>query len=718
MSSHDYGVENFILNSSICNVSIEDNVLVINFLPDGNTDKNNSAKPRKLISFSEILSVKFTQPENLTEKKRGLNFIKKTKVFCVEIKTVKKCKDYRWKLTTVKLKSANDGFCKYWVDIFNKKLSKISDCRPKTLLVFVNPFGGNGEGVNIYEKKVKPIFGEAKIKTETKQTAFRHHAKTFIETKDLSVYDGIVAVGGDGMCNEIINGLLCRTQFQQGVGIHSEKGNPRQCPKFVRPDLRVGIIPAGSTDCISYVTQGINDPETSALHIALGDSHPVDVVSLHNSDGLLAQFSMSLNGYGYFGDMMRQSEHLRWMGPPRYSLAGANVFLKNKSYSGEVHYVPAECKEGPKSLSFCRTPCEICQDGLADKKSSLFTPVTPSSSFIDAEQKGLTFDCDGENEIPDESAIDDTLNNKEKVTEHDVCCDEESTLPGTSDLLDSGIQEDMTETKKNESAIFIKLESMTHEKVADGLNDDNEISAQVTELEGHRDAAIEDEHNIVENGKDLFMTQKLDCDAIKSISTRPISLELKNSTVFEDKEEWKIIQGDFMAVNGVSMSCACERAPLGISPYSHLSDGALDLILVRSCSRFDFLRYLAVHAGRGDRFDFPFIEVHRVKAFQFIPSVTPTQAVIENAYSPPNSPHEVSSGGESIHISLEELSVRYNRKSGKKKKNRRRSMNRTQSEAANMQSTWNSDGEIVTDPNMTVRVHRGLILMFCRGIEG
>lgn len=53
-----------------------------------------------------------------------------------------------------------------------------------------------------------------------------------------------------------------------------------------------------------------------------------------------------------------------------------------------------------------------------------------------------------------------------------------------------------------------------------------------------------------------------------------------------------------MSINGVVMSCACERSPLGLSPYSHLSDGAIDLIVVKSCSRLEFLRFMLAHTGK------------------------------------------------------------------------------------------------------------------------
>lgn len=35
-------------------------------------------------------------------------------------------------------------------------------------------------------------------------------------------------------------------------------------------------------------------------------------------------------GYGFFGDVIKNSEQLRWMGPKRYDLAGFRSFMENR----------------------------------------------------------------------------------------------------------------------------------------------------------------------------------------------------------------------------------------------------------------------------------------------------------------------------------------------------------------------------------------------------
>jgi ceramide kinase len=69
----------------------------------------------------------------------------------------------------------------------------------------------------------------------------------------------------------------------------------------------------------------------------------------------------------------------------------------------------------------------------------------------------------------------------------------------------------------------------------------------------------------------------------------------------EEVEEWQVICGKFLAINVTNMSCACPRSPRGLSPAAHLGDGSADLILIRKCSRFNFLRFLVRHTNQCDQ---------------------------------------------------------------------------------------------------------------------
>ena len=65
------------------------------------------------------------------------------------------------------------------------------------------------------------------------------------------------------------------------------------------------------------------------INSILGDSLSLDVCSVWH-EGKFLKYSVSLMGYGFFGDVIKNSEQLRWMGPRRYDLAGFRSFMENR----------------------------------------------------------------------------------------------------------------------------------------------------------------------------------------------------------------------------------------------------------------------------------------------------------------------------------------------------------------------------------------------------
>lgn len=49
----------------------------------------------------------------------------------------------------------------------------------------------------------------------------------------------------------------------------------------------------------------------------------MDVCSVHHNNTFL-KYSVSLLGYGFYGDLLADSETKRWLGPARYDLAGTS----------------------------------------------------------------------------------------------------------------------------------------------------------------------------------------------------------------------------------------------------------------------------------------------------------------------------------------------------------------------------------------------------------
>ncbi|XP_029318010.1 ceramide kinase [Cottoperca gobio] len=316
------------------------------------------------VQVCEIVSVcKTDEQENTKTRRSRTNAEQPSQLYphAFTVSCVRRTRQHRWRCSDVTFHSANQGLCEQWIQVINEQLSLLTN-RPKSLLVYINPFGGKRHGKRIYERKVAPLFGRACISTDVIVTERANHARDHLKTEaNLDKYDGVVCVGGDGMFSEILHGLITRTQTDSGVDQKQPDAELVPC------SLHIGIIPAGSTDCICFATVGTNDPVTSALHIIVGDSQPMDVCSVHHNDTFL-RYSVSLLGYGFYGDVLTNSERTRFLGPARYDLSGLKTFLSHNYYEGTVSFLPAENNVGdPRDKLQCRSGCPICQHKPSSK---------------------------------------------------------------------------------------------------------------------------------------------------------------------------------------------------------------------------------------------------------------------------------------------------------------------------------------------------------------
>ncbi|XP_063952296.1 ceramide kinase-like [Lytechinus pictus] len=442
----------------------------------------------------------------------------------------------KWKVQAVTFCSHDQELCLNWVDRIKTTLQQ-GNSRPKRLHVIVNPFGGKGKGQSIYESKVAPLFDLADIETSMTITEGPDHAKSLMQMMDLTGIDGIVSVGGDGTFADIVNGLLIRTQEKEGI----DPNNPASVP--VPLGLRVGIIPAGSTDVMAYDTTGVNDPVTSALQIILGFSLGLDVCSVHHNNSLL-RYTVSFMGYGFLGDVLKESENYRWMGPSRYEFAGVKKYLRHQDYLGEVAFLPSKDEDNtPWDKRGCRIGCGVCS--------------------------------------------------KRKTRNHHEARKK-------SDYIDSS----------------------------------------------------------------------------------------------DSSSKWRHVRGHFTAINAALVSGRCSRTVTGMSPAAHLGNGCLDLVLVRKCSRFDYLRHMLKLASSGNHFNFDFVEVHRAKAFKFRSLNTDLELAMAAEPS-------------TLHDEQQTFSKGSPKRFGMYKAVRTSSVCST--------SSWNMDGEVGEPPDIDVRVHCQLIKVFAQG---
>ncbi|XP_062871689.1 ceramide kinase family protein [Trichomycterus rosablanca] len=334
-------------------------------------DKKNRERKTTSVPVSEVVAVVEGQVEIQPQKK-----VKETErdftLFYVK-RSSSSGNGPLWSLGQTLFSCPSHDLRDQWVAQFKTALKTHCPSRPHRLLVFINPFGGKKKAEQIYQSLVAPLFELAGISSHVVVTEQANQARDHILKKDLTVFDGVICVGGDGMFSELLHGVIGRTQQEAGISEHDPTVMLQPC------DLHIGIIPAGSTDCVCFATVGVNDPVTSALHIIIGDSQPLDVCSVHHNSTFV-RYSVSMVGYGFYGDVLAESERHRWMGPLRYDYSGCLVYLCNRSYRGIVQYVPADSQiSSPRDKTRCLSGCRVCSESTerlfprSDSCSSLYS---------------------------------------------------------------------------------------------------------------------------------------------------------------------------------------------------------------------------------------------------------------------------------------------------------------------------------------------------------
>ena len=78
---------------------------------------------------------------------------------------------------------------------------------------------------------------------------------------------------------------------------------------------------------------------------------------------------------------------------------------------------------------------------------------------------------------------------------------------------------------------------------------------------------------------------------------RIFSILILYFTDLSKENPWKSLKGDFVSVSLLTLPGRSEVTPQGLSKYTHLADGCMDLVVVKNSSKKDFVRHLRRHAN-------------------------------------------------------------------------------------------------------------------------
>ncbi|TGZ70422.1 hypothetical protein CRM22_003203 [Opisthorchis felineus] len=582
---------------------------------------------------------------------------------------------HKWKTKEMVFWCSSLEECEKWTAKLNESVLNANPLRPRHLLVFVNPSAGHRRAVQTYEGIVRPLFGLARIKTHVIVTTHRGHVTEYLLENKLDDYDGVICVGGDGFLAEAVQGVLLRERINANLPLHAEH---RPGTAEVPSAMRLGVIPAGSTDTVVFSTQGTNDVLSSILHIIIGDDLPLDVAAIHSGDdGSFVRYAMSLVGYGFHADLLKNDDKLRWMGPKRYDCAGVMTFLAHSVYAGEISYLPSANRiSHSRDGVLCSSGCSVC---------SLSTNTGWSRSGLSASTNDTHPRSIGALPSPSQAA-----------------------------LMTAG------------QPVRVRHKSVTFYVEQDRLDlpDVSQSRARSTQLliSGDRQHRSTNPSNLC-----LSSSSPTSSEDSGFHHAPPSSQGLSPPSIFSSpswsvqgcENGWKTFTGQFIAINAFLQSCRCMKAASGPSPWTHLGDGCLDLILVNKCTRKQFLQFLVRTANislqpsndcgpqQCSPFDLPFVRVERVCAFEFkgVSSLGqfPLSASCDSFSELNGAP-----GADDSYIS-DNASCGCSSNCCHRRRQRRR--------AGGPESMWCADGEVVPHTNVGVFVHRHLIRLFARGPE-
>nr|KJB69415.1 hypothetical protein B456_011G022500 [Gossypium raimondii] len=157
------------------------------------------------------------------------------------------------------------------------------------------------------------------------ETKHQLHAKEVAKTMDLSKYDGIVCVSGDGILVEVVNGLLEREDWSAAI------------------NMPIGMVPAGTGNgMVKSLLHAAGEPccvSNAILAVIRGYKHSLDVATI--SQGKTRFFSVLMLAWGLIADIDIESEKYRWMGSARLDFYAIQRIFHLRHYNGRICFVPA-----------------------------------------------------------------------------------------------------------------------------------------------------------------------------------------------------------------------------------------------------------------------------------------------------------------------------------------------------------------------------------------
>uniref|UniRef100_A0A9J7Y8N6 sphingosine kinase n=1 Tax=Cyprinus carpio carpio TaxID=630221 RepID=A0A9J7Y8N6_CYPCA len=214
--------------------------------------------------------------------------------------------------------------------------------RPCGVMVLVNPQSGRGQAMAFYNGHIQRMFTEADIPHTLFITERQNHARDLVRSADLTQWDALVVLSGDGLLFEVVNGLMDRPDWEKAI----------QTP--------LGILPGGSGNALAasvhHYTRASpvwgEDLLTSCgFLLCKGLVSKLDLISIRLSSGARLFSFLSL-AWGFVADVDIESEQFRQLGALRFLLSTLLRLASLRVYQGKLAFLPAESERQSASAGF------------------------------------------------------------------------------------------------------------------------------------------------------------------------------------------------------------------------------------------------------------------------------------------------------------------------------------------------------------------------------
>ncbi|XP_036397242.1 sphingosine kinase 1 [Megalops cyprinoides] len=204
--------------------------------------------------------------------------------------------------------------------------------RPCRVMLLLNPHSGKGQALSLFTGHVQRMLTEAGVPHTLVITERQNHARELVREADLSQWDAMVIISGDGLLFEVVNGLMEREDWEAAI----------QTP--------LGILPGGSGNALAASihhysgSQPVSSEEllvSCGFLLCKGLVSRMDLVSVHTASSQRLFSFLSL-AWGFVADVDIESEKYRHVGAARFTVGTLVRLASLRVYQGRLAYLPAE----------------------------------------------------------------------------------------------------------------------------------------------------------------------------------------------------------------------------------------------------------------------------------------------------------------------------------------------------------------------------------------